>query len=176
MVGSGAISFTLADTTAPTIVNTSVSGRTITIQFSKALDPNSVTLSNILVLREGTNAAWPPKPSDISSYINLNTDPRATISYNALTYTVTLDYSNLPQTEMPSDHYAIVVLSANGSGTGVTDLVGNSLDGYYTGSFPTTGFNGGPYDFIQNLGYEALAGSGHHHVRDGSVLRYGHSQ
>lgn len=38
----------------------------------------------------------------------------------------------------------------------MTDLVGNSLDGYYTGTFPTGAFNGGPYDFIQNLGFEAL--------------------
>lgn len=110
-----------------------------------------------MVLREGTtNTVWPPSPSDLSGYINLNSDPRTTISYNAITYTVTLDYSNLPQTEMPSDNYAIVVLSASGTGGGITDLVGNSLDGYFTGSFPTIAFNGGPYDFIQNLGFEAL--------------------
>ena len=69
---------------------------------------------------------------------------------------MTLDYSNLPQTELPSDNYAIVVLSQTGSASGVTDLVGNSLDGNFTGSFPTTAFQGQPYDFIQNLGFEAL--------------------
>ena len=156
LVGSGPISFTLADTTAPTIVNTTISGRTVQIKFSKALDPNTVTLGNIFVLREGTNPVWPPDPTDLASYTNLNSDPRATISYNPLTFTVTLDYSNLPQTELPSDSYAIIVQSASTSSTGVTDLVGNSLDGYYTGTFPTGAFNGGPYDFIQNLGFEAL--------------------
>ncbi len=157
LVGTGTIAFTLADTTAPTITSTSVSGRTITIQFSKALDPSTVTLGNIFVLTSnGATAAWPPNPSDLGSFTNLNSDPRATISYNPLTYTVTLDYSNLPQTEMPSADYAIVVLSSLTGTTGVTDLVGNPLDGYYNGSFPTTALNGSPYDFIQNLGFESL--------------------
>src|SRR5262249_99976 len=114
------------------------------------------TLGNIFVLREGSNPVWPPTPATLGSYTNLNSDPRATISYNPLTFTVTLDYSNLPQTEMPSDSYAIVVLSNTGTGGGATDLAGNSLDGYYTGTFPTKAFNGGPFDFIQNLGFEAL--------------------
>ena len=157
LVPSGTIAFALADTTAPKVTNASVSGRTVTITFSKALDPSTVTLGNIFVLREGGATVWPPNPSDLSSYIDLNNDPRATISYNPLTFTVTLDYSNLPQTELPSDNYAIVVLSPTTPGaTGVTDLVGNALDGYYTNSFPTTAFQGQPYDFIDNLGFEAL--------------------
>jgi hypothetical protein len=156
LVPSGAITFTLADVTAPTITNTAVSGRTITITFSKALDPSTVTLGNIFVVRKDGATVWPPSPSDLSSYIDLNDDPRTTISYNPLTFTVTLNYSNLPQSELPSDDYAIIVLSKTGSGTGVTDLVGNALDGYYTNSFPTTAFQGQPYDFIENLGFEAL--------------------
>ena len=157
LVASGAIAFTLADVTAPTITNTTVNGRTITITFSKALDPSTVTLGNIFVLRKGGASVWPPSPSDLSSYIDLNNDPRTTISYNPLTFTVTLNYSNLPQSELPSDDYAIVVTSPTAPGaSGVTDLVGNALDGYYTNSFPTTAFQGQPYDFIQNLGFEAL--------------------
>ncbi len=158
LVASGTVAFTLADVTAPTIVNASVTGRTVTIQFSKALDPNTVTLNNIYVLSsKGATAAWPPNPTDLSDFYNLNSDPRASISYNPLTFTVTLDYSNLPQTELPSGNYAIVALSKSGATSGVTDLVGNALDGYYKGSFPTTAApGGGPYDFIDNLGYEAL--------------------
>ena len=156
LVGSGPIKFTLADVTAPDIVNTTVSGRTVTIKFSKALDPSTVNLSTIFVVRKDGSAAWPPTPSDVSSYIDLNNDPRTQISYNPLTFTVTLDYSNLPQSELPSDQYAIVALTQTASTAGVTDLVGNALDGYYTGSFPTTAYQGGPYDFIQNLGYEAV--------------------
>ncbi len=158
LVASGKISFTLNDVTSPTIVNATVSGRTVTIQFSKALDPNSVTLGNIFVLSsKGTTAAWPPNPTDLSSFYNLNSDPRAAISYNPLTFTVTLDYSNLPQTELPSGDYAIVALTKGATTAGVTDLVGNALDGYFTGSFPTTASpTGQPYDFIDNLGFEAL--------------------
>jgi len=160
---SGPISFKLADTTAPTVTSTSENGRVVTIQFSKALDPATVTLSNIFVIRQGPAATWPPTATNLSSYVDLNNDPRATISYttgiNASTgqpfYTVTLDYTGLPQTELPSDNYAIVVLSKNGSSTGVTDLVGNSLDGNFTGSFPS-GQNNLAADFIQNLGFLGL--------------------
>jgi hypothetical protein len=158
LVGSGPIKFTLADTTAPVVTGTSESGRTVTISFSKALDPSTVTLSNIFVLRQGSAA-----PGDYLHYIDLNADPRTVIRYNIgtnpstgkQTFTVTLDYSALSQSELPSDSYTIVVLSQNGTQTGVTDLVGNSLDGGFTGSFPS-GANGIAADFIQNLGFLAL--------------------
>ena len=152
LVASGPIKFTLADVTAPTITNTTVSGRTVSIKFSKAIDPATVTLQNFFVLRQGTATNWPPTMSNLSSYTNLNTDPRTTISYNPQTFTVTLNYSGLPQTELPSDKYAIVVLSQNGTSPGVTDIVGNSLFGNYTGSFPTGVGETVPLDFIQNLG------------------------
>ncbi|MHB1559808.1 MAG: S8 family serine peptidase, partial [Isosphaeraceae bacterium] len=156
LISSGAIKFSLADTTAPVITGTSIDGRVITIQFSKPLDPSTVTLSNFMVLRQNGAPGWPPTPSTVGNYFDLSNDPRARISYNASTDTVTLDYSALPQTEMPSDSYAIVVQTALANGGGVTDIVGNALDGYYTGSFPTVAYNNAPYDFIQNLGYEAL--------------------
>ncbi len=169
LVPSNPISFALQDTTNPVVTNTSINGRTVSITFSKAIDPSTALLQNFLVLRQGSNTTWPPTPSTIGNYINLNADPRATISYNPLTYTVTLDYSALPQSEMPTDSYAVVVLTPNGNagtggGSGVTDLVGNDLYGYYTGSFPSgpyvTQVNGTstnePYDFIQNLGLQQL--------------------
>ncbi len=71
------------------------------------------------------------------------------------TYTVTLNYNGLPQTEMPTDDYAIVVLSKSTTGSGVTDIVGNPLDGNFTGAFPS-GANGLAQNFVQNLGLEAL--------------------
>ena len=158
LIGSGAIKFTLADVTAPTIINTTTNGRIVTIQFSKALDPKTVNLSDIFVIRQGTVPTWPPTQSDISAYTNLNSDPRTKISYSvvtnpgtgALSYIVTLDYTALPQTEMPSDKYAIVALTTPGSSGGVTDLVGNPLNGSFAGSFPS-GSIGTPLDFIQNL-------------------------
>src|SRR5262249_48818741 len=154
LVPSGPITFTLADTTAPRILTTVERGRTVSIQFNKALDPTTVTLGNVFVLRQGAATSWPPSTANLSSYINLNSDPRTKISYDALTTTVTLDYSGLPQTEMPTDNYAIVVLSTTSTGSGVTDVVGNPLDGEFSGVFPSgNGQAGGT--FIQNLGLEA---------------------
>ena len=71
----------------------------MSITFSKAIDPATVTLQNFFVLRQGSAAAWPPTAATLSNYINLNSDPRTTISYNPTTFTVTLNYSALPQTE-----------------------------------------------------------------------------
>jgi hypothetical protein len=163
LVASGPIKFTLADTTAPVVTKTSVSGRQVMITFSKALDPTTVTLANILVLRQGTATTWPPTASTIGNYVNLNADPRATISYNPTNFTVTLNYSGLPQTELinpnlnpTGDQFAIVVISPTTKGApGVTDLVGNPLDGDFNGSFPS-GQDGLAGDFIQNLGFQAL--------------------
>ena len=164
LVASGKIAFTLADTTAPVVTSTTLNGRTVQIQFSKALDPGTVTLQDIFVIRKGSATTWPPSNGNYSSYIDLNNDPRASISYavgtnpstGAPTYTVTLNYNGLPQTEMPSDDYAIVVLSQHGTTPGVTDLVGNPLDGNFTGVFPS-GANGLAQDFVDNLGFEALS-------------------
>ncbi len=151
LVASGPYSFTLADTTSPTVANTTYSGRTVTIQFSKAIDPATVTLQNFFVLRQGGASTWPPTSTTLSNYTNLNNDPRATISYNPSTFTVTLNYSALPQTELPTDKYAIVVLSPN-----VTDLVGNPLFGLYNGSFPTGVGETAPQDFIENIGTQTV--------------------
>ena len=109
------------------------------------MNPSTITLANIYVQRQGGTGNW-------NNPINLNSDPRASISYNPLTDTATLNYTLLPQTEMPSDDYRIVVKSGV---NGVTDLVGNELDGTFSGSFPSgDGQPGG--DFIQDLGYQQL--------------------
>jgi hypothetical protein len=156
LVPSGPIKFTLNDTTAPVVTKTTISGRQVQITFSKGLDPSTVTLANIMVLRQGTATTWPPTSSNLSNYIDLNSDPRTTISYNPTTFTVTINYSGLPQTELPSDNYAIVVVSPTTKGAaGVTDIVGNPLDGDFTGSFPS-GQDGLAGDFIQNLGFQQL--------------------
>ncbi len=157
LVPSGPIKFTLNDTTAPVVTKTTIAGRTVTITFSKALDPSTVTLQNIFVLRQGSATAWPPTAATLGNYINLNSDPRATISYNPQTLQVTLNYAGLPQTEMPTDNYAIIVIAPTGTSTsGVTDLVGNALDGDFNNVFPS-GADGLAGDFIQNLNQQVLA-------------------
>ena len=91
------------------------------------------------------------------SPVNLNTvlgtnGSLATISssLNSAGQTVvTLDYRALPQTAMPTDSYDIIV-----SGS-VTDLVGNDLDGNFSGSFPSgDGMPGSKFD--QPLGLQTL--------------------
>jgi large repetitive protein len=162
LVPSGSITFALADTTSPTITSTSVSGRTVSITFSKAINPATVTgaagLANIYVLRQGGQTAWPPTPATLANYINLNNFAGVGISYNPTNFTVTLNYSQLPQVDMPSDRYAIVVISpATPAAAGVTDLVGNPLFGKFNGGFPTGVGETTPQDFIQNLGLEVLS-------------------
>ena len=145
LVPSGTITFTLADVTAPEVASTSVLSRIVTIQFTKAMNPSTITLANVYVQRQGGTGNW-------NNPINLNSDPRAKISYDPLTFTATLDYSLLPQTEMPTDDYRIVVKSGP---TGVTDLVGNELDGEFSGTFPSgDGVAGG--DFVEDLGLQVL--------------------
>ena len=115
LVPSNPITFTLEDTTPPEVASTSVFSRLVTIQFNKAMNPSTITLANLYVERQGGTGNW-------LTPIDLNDDPRVVLTYNPLTDTATLDYSGLPQTEMPTDDYAIVVKSGP---TGVTDLVGN---------------------------------------------------
>ena len=117
LVASGPITFTLADVTAPTIINTDGQRPDRHDHVQRGDRPDHGHAGNIFVLRKGSAAAWPPNAGGpLGDYINLNNDPRTTISYNPLTFTVTLDYSNLPQTELPSDNYAIVVLSPTTAG------------------------------------------------------------
>ena len=145
LVPSSPITFALDDTTAPEVANTTLLGRIVTIQFTKAMNPATITLANVTVVRQDNKGNW-------GSLINLNDYPGVTISYNALTNTATLNYSALPQIDMPSDDYAIVVQSGTG---GVTDLVGNELDGAFSGSFPSG--NGTPgTQFFEDLGYKTL--------------------
>ncbi len=145
LVESSPITFTLDDTTAPVITDTTLATRTVTIQFSKAMNPSTITLGNVYVERQGNTGNW-------NTPIDLNDYPGATISYNATTDTATLNYTALPQTAMPSDDYAIMVKSGP---TGVTDLVGNELDGFFSGSFPSG--NGSPGSgFFEDLGYKVL--------------------
>ncbi len=151
LVPGAPISFTLNDKTAPEVASTSVFSRQITITFTKAIDPGTITLANFYVQRAGgVPFVNPPTPT---TNTNLNSDPRARISsaLNSAGQTVvTLDYSGLPQTEMPSDDYRIIINSA-----AVTDLVGNELDGAFSGSFPSG--DGVPGSiFIQDLGPQTL--------------------
>ncbi len=136
--------FSLADTTSPTITGTTVKGRVITIQLSKPIDPATVGLGTFELLRKN-GAAYFGAPGTI----DVNLYPGTTIAYNPTNLTVTLDFSALPQTDLPTDDYAIVVADT------VTDLVGNPLDGVFDGVFPS-GNGHPPSTFLEDLGTQTL--------------------
>ncbi len=147
LVPSSPITFTLEDTTPPEVASTSLFSRVVTIQFTKAMNPSTITLANLYVERQGGTGNW-------LNPINLNAlGVAVNLTYNPLTNTATLDYSALPQTDMPTDDYAIVV---NTGPTGVTDLVGNELDGAFSGSFPSGNGKPGTQDFFEDLGTQVL--------------------
>ncbi|OJW22580.1 MAG: hypothetical protein BGO49_00940 [Planctomycetales bacterium 71-10] len=140
---SGLISFRLADTAGPRVASTSTLGRLVTVQFNEPMNAATITKNNIIVARKNGAATW-----NSPGVVNLSLDPRVTISYNPTNNTATLDFSAMPQTALPSDSYAIIVMSG---ATGVKDAVGNQLDGEFSGSFPSgNGTNGG--NFFQDLG------------------------
>ncbi|WP_165073598.1 hypothetical protein [Paludisphaera rhizosphaerae] len=136
---SGVIAFRLQDTTAPQIASTSTLGRQVSVTFTKPMDATTITKNTILVARQNGTGTWSVVPSQ---------DPRVTLTYNASTKTATLDFSAMPQTSLPSDRYAIIVISG---ANGVLDVVGNQLDGNFSGAFPSgDGVAGG--NFLQDLG------------------------
>ncbi|HEY2157897.1 MAG TPA: Ig-like domain-containing protein, partial [Isosphaeraceae bacterium] len=143
--------FNIQDHTPPTVIGTSYLGRTITINFSEPLDPSTVNKSNFMLFRANNPQGQLLTPS----MVTVSDDPRVTLTYNPANKSVTMDLSALPQTLLPSDTYALAVLSPTFSAsgqlltTGVTDVVGNALDGNFNGvTFPSgDGLAGG--NFVQ---------------------------
>jgi hypothetical protein len=133
--------FTVADTINPTILGTTLIGRTVAIQFSEPMDPSTITPANIKILRGS------------SLGIDLSLIPGYSVkwfaNYNGQTNVALIDLSALPQTQLPTDRYAISVSDAT------TDLVGNALDGDFNGVFPT-GADGLVAPFLQDLGVVTL--------------------
>ena len=62
------ITFTLNDTTAPRVADTTDFSRIVTIQFTKAMNPNSITKSTVYVLRAAGGGECPlPRPEELQS-------------------------------------------------------------------------------------------------------------
>ncbi len=161
-------SFSLADITPPVVSNTTLNGRIVKIVFNKGIDPSTINSSNILLVRAGNpNGGFNNDPANVI----VTNDTRVVISYDPVSNSATIDLSALPQTLLPTDHYAIVVHTAptdstgKVTGPGVVDLVGNPLNGHFNGTFPSG--NAAPpvttpptprqsSDFIQDLGVKTL--------------------
>ncbi len=138
-------SFGINDVTAPRITTATYQGRFVQVVFNKEIDPSTLTPQSFFLIRAGTSGVL-GNPSNIA----INTDPRIKVTYDPTTRTATLDLSQIPQTELPSDHYAIVVLDT------VSDVAGNKLDGEFSGFFPSgNGTAGGV--FIDDIGVHQIA-------------------
>jgi large repetitive protein len=137
--------FNVQDTIAPRITNTTFNGRIITIQFSEPMQPSQLNAANVELVRTGGIGI----PFNNPANVIVTSDPRTIYNYDSVTHRLTINLSSLPQTALPSDHYALVVVDS------VTDLVGNRLDGEFSGKFPSgNGTEGGI--FVQDLGVQQL--------------------
>lgn len=152
LVTSDPIGFSLNDTVAPRIVNTTVNGRIMTVRFSEAVRPSTINPTNLILVRAGSDGSF-GKPSNV----NLSNDPRLKITYDPATFTARLDFSALDQSQFPTDQYALVVLAGDNGSTGVMDLAGNFLDGEFNGVFPSgNGTPSGNEKFTQYFGTQYL--------------------
>ncbi len=154
-------SFILADTTAPVVTNTTINGRLITITFSEPLNPATITPYTVFLAQTTSTGVF---------IRNVDIDPRYVQTYTVNpngTSTVTMNFTGLNQTQLPSGYYKITVragnLTSKGYEVGVTDLAGNKLAGVFTGTFPSTnGVPGNPSarlpdeNFNQFLGFQTL--------------------
>ncbi len=136
--------FNLQQTVAPTVARTNFLGRVVSLTFATSVNPASVTPNNVYLFRAGgvNNPLFNPNDVLVSRL------PGAVFSYNPSTWTVTIDLSNVAQSQLPTDQYALVASSA------ITDQVGNPLNGAFNGVFPSGIFpsasNG--TNFVQSLG------------------------
>jgi hypothetical protein len=158
--------FTLADSTPPVVTNTTLNGRIIKIFFNKQVDASTINNTTVALIRAGDpNGGFNMNPRNVI----VTADSRVAISYDSATQSATINLSSLPQTLLPTDHYAIVVqtppISSNGyiSGPGVLDQLGNPLNGQFNGTFPSGSAATNPptpssyRSFVQDLGVKTLA-------------------
>ncbi len=140
--------FNLQQTSGARVTATAIVGRFVSITFNEALNPTTVNADNIFLYRSNGNTASPlinPLGIKVSQLAG------SVYTYNATTFTLTIDLTALAQSSLPSDHYAIYVSSK------VTDAVGNPLNGAFNGVFPSGNTNVGVgSDFVQDLGYVQL--------------------
>ncbi len=141
--------FNLQQLNPPQVTNTAIIGRFVSIQFSQPMNPLTINQGNLFIVRANTGTGDPLfNPNNV--YVsNL---PGATFTYNPTLNLAVFDLTNVAQSSLPSDHYAIVVSER------VTDLVGNPLNGAFNGVFPSGIFPPAPTGtaFLQDLGILSL--------------------
>ncbi|WP_435005816.1 Ig-like domain-containing protein [Tundrisphaera lichenicola] len=139
--------FNLQQLNGPRITNTSFNNRVATITFDGPIDPATINSGNIILFRAGdsnnTNYYGP-------NQVILTNQAGSRITYNPANLTVTIDLTGVSQLLLPTDRYALIVT------TGVHDAVGNSINGQFSGVFPSGIPNGNGTQFFQGLGLVTL--------------------
>ena len=131
--------FSIAVTRHPRVTSTSYNGRIIKITFDEPVDQSTLNPGNLFLIRANN----PTFAFDQPSNIVVTNDPRTRYSFDPSTNTETIDLSALDQTALPTDHYALLALApptdalGRPIGAGITDTIGNPLDGEFVGQFPS---------------------------------------
>ncbi len=143
-LATGAIDgFTLAQLNGPQITNVAFSGRVIQVSFNEPVNPATINAQNLVLFRAGgvNNPLFSPSSVIVSQF------PGVAFSYDPTRMVATIDLTALPQSDFPTDHFALTIT------TGVTDIVGNPLNGEFHGVFPSGRFpSGAGSQFFQDLG------------------------
>ena len=137
-------SFVVQDLIAPKVTNTSILGRVVTATFSEPMNPATITKNTFYLIRTGASGVF-GSPTNVV----VNQNPAILLGYDVATNTAILDFRQVDQSLLPSDHYGLVILDT------VTDVVGNKLDGEFSNLFPS-GNNKEGGSFTQDLGVIGL--------------------
>ena len=160
LVGAGAIqsqsgqvlksnfttTFTIASTVAPVVTSTAIVGRYVSVHFSEAMNPATISQSSVYIVRANGGSTLLNANS-----IRVSNLPGVTFYYNPVTFIATFDLTALPQTSLPTDHYGIVVNDT------ATDGIGDPLNGSFSGVFPSGTSPATAANFVQDLGTVKLA-------------------
>ncbi len=143
--------FAVSDLVSPKVTSTAYSGRLVRVTFSESMDPATINAANVVLQRTGSSGTW-NNPSNVT----LTSLAGAVVKLEKPNVAL-IDLSALPQSQLPSDRYRLVVSDF------VTDLVGNRLDGNFAnGVFPSGDNKPLPQEdndadpFVQDLGFVTL--------------------
>ena len=141
------------DIISPRVTNVAYGSRSILITFSEPINPTTVNAGTIELIRTNNASRQFGQPSNII----LTNNPRVKVVYDIANNRAGIDLTGLAQSDLPTDHYALVVTDL------VRDLVGNRLDGEFGGQFPSGDATPGQADlltpggtFVQDLGLVVL--------------------
>lgn len=118
--------FALSDVTAPKVSGTSLVGRTVAVQFSEAMRPDTINAASVVLYRQIKDSL-----GNVIALDTVSIKPGAVVSYDPATNRAIIDLTQVSQNNLISGTYIIQVRDS------VTDLVGNRLDGEFNGPPPS---------------------------------------